>query len=407
MSVFDPGSKVNVIFALLIFFAILLFSLLLLTGFVISGGKGVLAMATVCAIPGILSIAGYWPTQYFIFDRYVMGGNGAIGGGFAMLALTLPCMVMGWGIGIILIDLFPINDRFWHLFDHLWIAVALLAGAGIFFSADSEFKAHQDELDQSSRTVQRASSYLLSQIYAYEHWCQSNGQHNSASCTWASDIQNKLIDYSWYPPKLFVEFGPRTTSALYGYYGQQKTHEDIDQIRSEIAHYNDVACPIIHISEGVSQLARPSSQCQSPPAFFCTALPSQLKRGYDDTETLALASECIFSSLVTWRNNQEKLQLKVDEDKRAKYWRWVYYLFFSILIGLKIASSTDKFAGISKREKTQKRKALKAIFRLIRIFLSATLTVGRALANATHRLFLVLIRLIKGLKKSLTLPNRR
>jgi hypothetical protein len=77
--------------------------------------------------------------------------------------------------------------------------------------------------------------------------------------------------------------------------------------------------------------------------MYCTAFADPLDGKMDQeniVRTTALASECIIPTLVRLREQQQKLLALTIEDKRSKHYRWLYYGFFSLVVGGKIATST-------------------------------------------------------------------
>ena len=74
--------------------------------------------------------------------------------------------------------------------------------------------------------------------------------------------------------------------------------------------------------------------------------------------TSALASECIIPTLVRLRNEQQKLLALNIADKRSKHYRWLYYIFLSLVVGGKIATSTMKLFAMGARSRTEIRRTV-------------------------------------------------
>ncbi|MGN6653672.1 hypothetical protein, partial [Trinickia sp.] len=83
----------------------------------------------------------------------------------------------------------------------------------------------------------------------------------------------------------------------------------------------------------------------------------------------ALDIEGIVPTLVQLGDRQRKMQAKVDADEHLRYARWLYYLFFSIVVGGKIAGSTVKLGRLDKREIVESRRSFYFIRRVSFILL--------------------------------------
>lgn len=333
-----------------------------IAGYVVGRRKGLAAAIFLALLPGLLSLIGAWPTLSFLPDTFVVGGKGILGSGWGMLPLVALGMLVGWSMLVILCDLFNLGDRFWHLFDHFWVAAAILTG--IFFVADSQVAEHNRELQESSRTFQQASAYLLKQVQTYSTWCSQNGQPQSDSCRWASDVHQLLLDYSTEHVAIATEFGPKSTIDVYSPFERHPNSGHIESIRTELAAYNRKLCPVTELGKGIRQLARPSPNCQTPPAMFCNAYPEPLNGVVEKDaiiKTSAIANECLIPTLVMLRTQQETLLKKVEADRLSRHYRWMFYVVFSIIAGSKIAGSTLKAASFNQRAPEDRRRSLRFV----------------------------------------------
>jgi hypothetical protein len=205
----------------------------------------------------------------------------------------------------------------------------------------------------------------------------------SGEAHWAANIQQKLLDYSTQGAKLYRDFGPQSSADIYSIYGQNIEARKVAAIRVEIESYNSTICPVTQLGPGAWQHTQ-SARCLMTPAEYCFAYPDPLN-GRIKTQmgdTAALSSECIIPSLVALRARQEKLLQKTSEDLQAKHYRWIYYLFFSIVVGGKIATSTVKLFSIHRRTAEESRRSCYLIKRCVavisKIFLYSLKMVARA-----------------------------
>lgn len=361
----SPGEAVLPIVGALILLWMLLSSALVVSGYVLGRWKGAFIVVVLLALPGVLSMSSLWPDIPFLPDEYAIGGAGILGSPWGALFLLLMAVAVGWTLGVMLMDALYIGERFWSGFDHLWYAVGLVAV--VFFVADAQSGVHVRNLGEVSRDAQRASAYLQRQAGEYDKHCRQNGGAPRLSCEWASDIQQRLLDYQTEDAILFAEFGPKNSADLYRRFTGPSSISEIETIRSEIAAYNAALCPVRQLNDQVKQLARPSAVCQSTPAAFCRSFPEPFK-GMVDKEsgsaTTALASECIIPSLVYFKKLHVQYVEQVLRDKRNKHHRWFYYLIFSVFAGLKVSNGTMKLAGLHLRKGPDKRRSLHLLFRV-------------------------------------------
>lgn len=364
-SYWSPAQVAQSIFGLFILCVPILFLLWGTAGYVVGRKKGLAVTIFLALLPGMLSLMGAWPVLSFMPDTFVIRGKGVLGSGWGMLPLVVLGMLTGWSMLVVLCDLFNLNDRFWHLYDHFWVAAAILTG--IFFVADSQVAEHNRELQESSRTFQQASAYLLKQVGGYSTWCSHSDQPQSASCRWASDVHQLLIDYSTEHVAIASEFGPKSTIDVYSPFQQHPGSGHVETIRTELAAYNHKLCPVTELGKGTRRFTRSSPLCQTPPPMFCNAYPEPLNGVVDNDamiKTSAIANECLIPTLIMLRAQQETLLKKVEADRIARHYRWMFYVAFSIIAGGKIASSTLRVVSFNQRISDDRRRSLRFVRRI-------------------------------------------
>jgi hypothetical protein len=333
--------------------------LFVVSGYVLGRKLGAMGAAGLLALPGCLNLVSLWPMLRYLPDRFDISGTGALGAPLGFLPLLALGVLLGWCLTILLADILPLGDRFGHLYDHLWCTAGLVAA--VFFVADAGVGEHAKELAESQSTSRQASSYLARQTGAYAAWCEKHQRTSSASCRWASDVQQTLLDYASDHVAIFTKFGPHTSADIYARFRRPLPPQEVITIRREIAAYNAATCPVKQLAPGISQLAPPSTVCLGTPAMYCTAFADPLDGKVDKehiVRTTALASECIIPTLVRLREEQQKLLALSIEDKRSKHYRWLYYGFFSLVVGGKIATSTMKLFSMGARSRTEIRRTV-------------------------------------------------
>ncbi|MTV40423.1 hypothetical protein [Duganella radicis] len=380
-SYWSPGQALLPIMGLLVVLTLALSMSIVLAGYILRRKTGAALAILLLCLPGVLNLLSLWPVMPLIPDTFVISGNGVLGSGWGISPLLGLGVLAGWSGLILLSDLLRLGENFGHVYDHFWCVSGVVAA--IFFVADSQVGEHSRDLQDSVSTVQQASAYLSRQAITYDQWCSANQQQNSASCRWAANVQQKLLDYSTQGAKLYREFGPRSASDVYSVYGRRVEPTEVAAIRTEIMSYNAIICPIKQLGPGVWQLTQ-SARCLMTPAEYCFAFPEPLRgkiKSDQIGETAALSSECIVPALVALRERQEKLLNKVSEDLNAKHYRWIYYLLFSLVVGGKIAISTVKLLAMHLRTETESRRSLY----LLKQFRSLALLLSRYCFSAVRR----------------------
>ncbi len=365
VSGWDPGASVRVILGLLCIVCLLFLPLVILAGYAVWRGIGVLATATLLVLPGVAVVTGILPHIAPAPEAFAIGGVGMTGDIGGMLVLVAFLVVVGWTVTILAADSLPIRNKGWEVYDHFWLVLGLIAA--VIFIADSQMAQHDADFRKSGQDVQRASGYLLKQVETYLSWCRQNPTEYAASCRWASHVHPSLLLLAFEDPRVFVSLGPDSSAALYGndlYHAAIPT--EMDQIRGEIADYNQKLCPIVDSGRGIKMLPVPSPQCQETPAQFCSAFPDALRGKMPEPlmrAPVALASECVIPSLIRFRKMATRLAGEAEHDHRNRNYRWMYFLGFSILLGGKLAGTTAKLASFNDRSVGETRRVIRLLGR--------------------------------------------
>ena len=366
VSGWDPGGSVRVILGLLCEACLLFVPFVMLAGYAIGRTPGVLVTAVVLLLPGVAGVAGIFPSVAPAPEAFVIAGAGVTGDIFGMLSLVALFVAVGWTVFVLAADSLPIRNKGWEVYDLFWLGLGLTAA--VFFIADSQTAQHDADFRETGNDVQRASGYLLKQVEAYISWCRQNAADHAASCSWASHVHPKLLDIEFEDPRVFVKLGPDSSAALYGDQRRAATPAEMDQIRREIAAYNQRLCPVEDLGHGSFTGSAFSPQCEDTPAQFCSAFPDALA-GQKVPEALiftpvALASECVIPSLIRFRKLATRQAAQVEDDQRNRNYRWMYFLgVFSIFLGGKLAGTTAKLASFNDRAVGETRRVLRLLGR--------------------------------------------
>lgn len=333
-SYWSPAEAMYLPFGALLLYCLILSFGFCAAGYALSRKKGVIIALLSLCVPGIVSVVGYWPKVNFMPEVYHIGGVGSLGSPYGMAALAIIALLSGWICTVIATDAWGLQDKFRHVYDHFWYSMAILAG--LFFVADAGTSEEIRDLQDTTKHVQQASSYLLGQVREYAKYCKSASIEQKASCTWANDVQQYLVDYTVYDERLYWQLGPKSLDGLYSTFHRENSWLE-SVIRSELEQFNQLQCPT-----SKNRYAMPSGTCQRPPAEFCTGTEDGGNMG----RTVAVSNECVVPTLVRLRSKMEKDVARVEGAARARHARWLFYLLVAVLAGGKVANATAKLTKV-------------------------------------------------------------
>ncbi|WP_330960438.1 hypothetical protein [Photobacterium sp. 53610] len=394
-SYWSPTEANLAVFILLSIYFLFLVLMLLLAGYTLGRVKGVWIAIGVIALPGLMNVWGLWPDINYTPESYHIMGTGSLGGIKGYLALAMLACLSGWSIFVVLNDTFCLGEKFKGLFDHAWYAAALIAG--VIFIYDTDANSDSVQLNQERQVSKELSNFFLTQLKAYDQYCESNNLVHLESCKWSARIQNTLYDYiGLATPSLFASFGPNSTEELYRVKNFANSHEIKQKIRIEVQQYNDLLCPYTE-NRGVTTFSPRSAKCIITPSTYCNAYPEASNTPIKGVfvRPVALASECLIPTLVRSREIQERLSNKLASVSTAKHYRWMYLLAFAVFIGAKIANTTTKVVEMDRRESKEKRRVIKLVLSGVTNALKLIASVTRRILQFTKHLFSLLIKILK------------
>lgn len=349
-----------------------------LAGYALASKKGVFVAILLWITPGLLSVLGVLPDFNLVPDTYHIA-TGYLGSPLGLIPLVFMGLLTGWVIVILLTNILKLEDKYRHYYDHVWYAMAVIAG--IFFVVDSQNNDIQGDLKETGSQIRQASSYLLKQAHTYEQYCAQKNISDTESCKWASDVQQKLLDYSVDYTSVYWQTGPMSVEDIYVPIKRDKNLKKIDQIRNELRQFNDLICP-----KTENRYTRSSGSCLRTPPQFCVGKNINAD---DLLRTSAIADECVISSLVSLRLKAEALSKKVLVVERNKHIRWFFYILFSILAGGKVANATARAnQDLSRNDRLVRLLKSMRVFILIRLYKS----LNKIKSNKLRKMFVLLRR---------------
>lgn len=362
-SYWSPDQAMIPVFGTLIIYIFFLVPILILAAYTLGKAKGFLIFIFIFFLPGTLNCIGFFPDINYVPDRFVIEGTGALGNGTGYAPLLIISALSGWAVIVLLYDNLNLNENFRQYYDHLWFPTALIAA--VFFVSDNSANEKLTEFNEAKSEVRSASSYLLKQVRKYQEYCSENRLESLKSCKWSSSVQWNLSNIS--ESIVSLNFLNKTTD-LYINPREGLFEKDISEIRKEISVYNQALCPVRDIGPGLKKVAPLSNTCEYPPSAFCRAFPDELG-GIVSKDIIglpvALASECIIPTLIADKHYLDKLSSAVDEHKRAKHYRWLYFIAIAAVVGGKIANSSSKIAGLDAKDPSSRRVLLRLLFKVL------------------------------------------
>lgn len=381
-SYWSPSEAIVMPFLEILSYSILLLPFLLLASYVAGRLKGVLATIAILTLPGFLSMAGLWPGFNGIPEDYVISGTGVLGSPYGILPLLILGVLTGWTLLILIYDILNLKKRSKDVYDHFWYASALLAA--IFFVVDTGANQRKQQLADMNQETRGASEYLVNEIYRYQKYCDKANSSKSISCQWANDALFKLTSISDFSASMYQSLGPETSHEFYKKSASSVLDDHIMLLRLEIEQYNLQLCPYIETNYG-GRTAPISETCRVPPPAFCSGLTDPSDGVLSNTyaiRTVALASECIVPTLVRMKKVQSRLLKQAQQDEKDKHHKWAFFLFFSVIIGGKIANASASALQFDARPPTDRRR----IWGLIRKLFQGVVWVLISVLNVTHYL---------------------
>lgn len=335
VTAFDFQYGIDFLLFFLLIYLALMFIFSLVAAYCIGRWKGFFIGFIIWCTPGVMSILGYWPKIQFLPEMYNIWGAGYLGGSVGMTCLLLMGLITGWIFLVILTDIFSLQDRFRHFYDHIWYSMAIIAA--IFFVADTSSGENQRRLQDYTRQFQQASMYLSYQLKQYDQYCAQEKLY-LASCSWAHRMRQELAEYGTYNAKLIIAVMPKTTSELYLIYNRYADDKTVKNIREEFDIYNKLKC----------QNKSSSYDCVATPTAYC--IVNDPPKDFDDYShrKIIVANECIIPTLVLLQKRIDNEIKKVNSSLEQKHIRWFFYFIFSILAGGKVANATARLSKSGK-----------------------------------------------------------
>jgi hypothetical protein len=322
---------------LLLVYSTVMVLLALLAGYCFRQIAGVFSALVIVLLPGLLSMIGWWP-EFSILPETYHAGAGSLGVPEGMFSVVVIALLSGWLFGVLVTDALRLNDRFRQLYDHAWYSAAILAG--VFFVADQYNAELQAEFQSTGVAVRQVSNYLLPQVRAYENFCRTEKNAPVASCQWAQQVQQLLTEFSSDHLSIFVYTGPGASEKIYRPHARDSNPQLVTSIRQELMRYNDNVCP------RVDQKAL-LGVCLISPGAFLTTFDPPIQADDFVFRRVAIANEMLIPTLVRLHGQVEKLAPKIDDIKRSKHLRWLFFVLFSVLAGGKVANATVRAFPLS------------------------------------------------------------
>ncbi|MGX9249954.1 hypothetical protein ACWXWE_03885 [Pantoea ananatis] len=331
--IFSADEQARGLLPMIIISMIIIVCIFIMAAFVYGHFKGMALCIFLLLLPGILSISGHFPDIRWLPFYYSLGGGDEVGSPTGISCLIISGMILGWAIFILVQYAINAGEKFRTILDIMLILTA--SANGIFWVHDKEVGGINSLYQETSADMNKASSYLLKQVEYYDEQCSSGLVKSKSSCHWASEIQSHLKDYAYASPEYLIRFTPSSIIDFYKPYDMPES--EVDEIRNEISKFNEITCPVIKLGQGVSKMASSSRLCQETPQQFCNAIIENRFMEVASGE-VAVASECIFSSMLRNKKILTKQKSELNESSHSNNFRWLWFILLSIFLGGKVAA---------------------------------------------------------------------
>lgn len=331
--IFSADEQARSLLPMIIISMVIIASIFITAAFFYGQVKGVVLCIFLLLLPGMLSISGYFPAIRWLPFYYSIGGSDEVGSPTGISCLIIAGMILGWATFILAQYAIKAGENFRTALDIMLILTA--SANGIFWVHDKEVGSINSLYQETSVDMNKASLYLLKQVEYYDEQCNSGLVKSKSSCHWASQIQSHLKDYAYASPEYLIRFTPNSVIDFYKPYDMPES--EVGKIRNEISKFNEITCPVIRLGQGVTKMATSSRLCQETPQQFCNAIIENRFMEVASGE-VAVASECIFSSILRNKEILNKQKAELNESSHSNNFRWLWFILLSIFLGGKIAA---------------------------------------------------------------------
>ncbi len=277
-------------------------------------------------LPGILQITDI--IDFKIVDPVIFYVGGAINQNVkGNLINAFLVVLLVWSIAILIIHIFKLEKKSKAAFDHIWYLFGL--SALIFFILDHNNHENKEALIQTDKELVQAIRYIKSDLSNIEPYCNDKYfQKNFGNiCIWVKPAKSYINDIEF--RKNIITLSEKDKlPALNEILNLGSKKIDRNKLKSEIEHLNNL--------------------CTDNSNEICREVPYAMNRDKEVlNNNISVFSQRYILRLNAlmpfiaekWKNYYE-LKKKDEEEQLLKYYRWLFLMFLSALIGIKLAFTT-------------------------------------------------------------------
>lgn len=286
--------------------------------------------------PGLVGcISPGWHKSILAVDaHYVVGGAPGVrpvGSLTELLASYFLMFCLGWALSSLVFVILRSGKRFRLVFEHLWLIAGL--GAAGFLLLETESAILAEKITETDREVTVAASVLSEQMEAVHRRCgaESSRWHMNyripdGICKWAIGARHYPNDIKTRP------YWSRQEANFESYLGGTKDANwlVVAQQKLDLEKLNNAFC----------QGYMPATECRHLPDFLESSLYSKGLIPDLIGPGRIVTIEPLFKLIHMQLIFMEGLVEQKRQEAALRNKRWLYFFFFSVLVGIKAATVT-------------------------------------------------------------------
>jgi len=276
-------------------------------------------------LPGFLQVVGLIEIKPII-EVYSIG-TGRIGNIQGLMINAFLIVILSWSLATVFLHTFRLGKKFKSFYDHIWYLFGL--SVLIFFMADFNKEVHEEELKTTLPVLEQSISILNNQFISVEKYCKVKKFKNdfSSICKWVTYGKHYTENLEWKIGHLILlkNDTPNMKSIL-------EKSSNVDNLILEVNNLNNMCTK------------RNYNICIKVP-FELNGDPVLLKTNNFPQDKYILPIKQLMPTITSNWKNLQKIKEAIKEDEKLWYKKWLFFMFLSVLVGIKISNSSREIFG--------------------------------------------------------------
>jgi len=286
--------------------------------------KFAITLLLVWLSPGLLQITGLVDFNYIGTPTLYVSGDineNVIGN----LINSFLAVIFAWSLAILIMHILKLGQKSKVIYDHFWYISGL--SALVFFILDYNTSRNQEMLEQTHKEVLEVIKVIETDLIEVEKYCTINSFKTEfkSICTWIKPAKYYINSLTFH--NKITPFSQNEIVSLNALSKKIKKNVDESKVQNEIIKLNQL--------------------CGKKANKFCKEIPFEMNMD----PRLQKNEVSIFQKYIIrinpvmpylsakWKqyNHYKKIN---EQDKLMKYYKWIFFMCFAMIIGVKIAFST-------------------------------------------------------------------